>query len=94
MDCGDVLRFAPFNDETLRRALMRRLNAISGVNIPEAKIDKYPSIELHTLAPPEATYQFLEVLDWVVRQIREEADDMPRVGDDTSAGMRKALPVC
>ena len=87
IDCGDVLRFAPFNDETLRRALMQRLNAISGVNIPEAKIDKYPSIELHTLAPPEATYQFLEVLDWVVRQIREEADDMPRVGDDTSAGM-------
>ena len=75
-----IARVPPFSDESLRRTFMQRLNAIPGVQMPEDNINHRRGIPLQTLAAPEATQQFLEVLDWVVRQIREEADDMPSAG--------------
>lgn len=60
----------PFDDLSLRQELLRRLNKIPGVSIPEAKLDKRPSIPLAVLAEEEHLSRFLGTLDWCIEQIR------------------------
>jgi hypothetical protein len=60
----------PFNDEAKRLELLKRLNAVPGVNIPVEAITKFPNIRLSTLKDATALQQFLEVLDWVVQEIK------------------------
>lgn len=59
----------PFDDEDMRRELLRRLNAISDVRILEDAIGFYPSIPLSALTKGEAVKEFLETFDWVIEQI-------------------------
>ena len=60
----------PFEDEKLRRDLLSRLNAITGIAFPENAITRRPSIPLSLLEDKATLEQFLEVLDWVIQEIR------------------------
>jgi hypothetical protein len=65
------LRYAPpFNDESKRRTLVDRLNAIEGLSLPADRLDGRPSVKLAALAPPDRLQQFTAALDWVVAEIR------------------------
>lgn len=71
-----VVRFAalkkqpPFDDEGRRRELLARLNALPCVDLPEAVLDRYPSLPLALLEEPGARAGLLETLDWCVRTVR------------------------
>ena len=67
---GDMRTKPPFNDEPKRLEILRRLNEIPDVDIPDTAIDKYPSISLSTLNSETALKQFLETLDWIVEEIK------------------------
>jgi hypothetical protein len=60
----------PFTDETNRRQLLMKFNAIPGINISADAISKYPRVPLVTLVNPGIRRQFLNVLDWLVASIR------------------------
>lgn len=61
----------PFDDETKRRALLGRLNAISGVDLADDAIHRRPAIDLALLAAGGRMEQFLAVLDWIVNEVRD-----------------------
>jgi len=61
---------APFDSEEKRLELLKRLNAIPGVSIPESAIARRPSIPFSTLAKNDALQQFLTVFEWVIGEIR------------------------
>jgi hypothetical protein len=67
---GDMKNRPPFIDEHKRLELLRRLNDIEGVTVPRKGIDKHPSIPLTTLNNDTALERFLEVLNWLVQEIR------------------------
>lgn len=66
-------RKRPFDAESKRRELRDRLNAISGISIPEKGIERQPSVPLRALTSPGVLERFFEVLEWVVGEIREQA---------------------
>jgi hypothetical protein len=49
--------------------LLRKLNEIPGVIMPDDAISRRPRIDLATLTNAAALEQFLEVLDWVLAVI-------------------------
>ncbi|MEW6578641.1 MAG: hypothetical protein AB1435_05540 [Chloroflexota bacterium] len=61
---------APFDSEEKRLELLKRLNAIQGVSIPESAIARRPSIPFSTLAKNDALQQFLTVFEWMIGEIR------------------------
>jgi hypothetical protein len=63
------MRRGPFNDEANRIELLKRLNELPGVSIPQDAITKYPSIKLSLLQEAKVLARFIEVLDWVKRTI-------------------------
>jgi hypothetical protein len=60
----------PFDDESLRLELLRRVNELPGVSIPEDKATRRPWFYLSLLTDGAALEQFLGILDWVVEEIR------------------------
>lgn len=60
----------PFDNEDLRRELLRRINEVPGVNISQELIVKGPSISLKILGNRDALEKFLSALTWAVQQIR------------------------
>lgn len=60
----------PFDDESLRLKLWRRMNGIPGASLSADKITKRPTIHLRLLKDDAAMEQFLEALDWIVEAIR------------------------
>ena len=59
----------PFDSLDKRMELLKRLNAIEGVKIPESRIDKRPGIQLTVLAGKKVE-QFLNVYDWYIDEIK------------------------
>jgi len=59
----------PFDSEEKRRELLRRLNAIEGVSIPEDAINRRPSIALDVLEENNRLDRVLEVFEWVITEI-------------------------
>lgn len=59
----------PFDDETLRRELLNRLNTIPGVRLPEDAVSRRPSLPLASLSPPGALQYFLTTYAWYCEQI-------------------------
>ena len=53
-----------------RLELLRRLNEISGVDLPMDSIERFPSIPLSTLAKKDAFAQFLKAIEWVNDEVR------------------------
>jgi hypothetical protein len=60
----------PFDDESKRLALLRRLIEIEGVDIPAGKITKRPSIPLSALRSAAALKQFFQAFDWYVQEVK------------------------
>jgi len=60
----------PFNDEMKRKELLRRLNQIPGVEIPEKAITRRPNIFLSTFKEAPSLKLLLDALDWVVQEIK------------------------
>jgi hypothetical protein len=60
----------PFDDESLRQELLRRLNEMPGTSISGEKITKRPTVSLGLLKEDAVTEQFLETLDWIIEEIR------------------------
>jgi hypothetical protein len=55
----------PFDDDGKRRQFIAQLNQIAGVSLAPEAIEKYPSIDLRTLAAdPAALSQLENALDW------------------------------
>jgi hypothetical protein len=63
-------RKRPFDAVVKREELRKKLNAIPGIAIPADGIEKRPNVPLQALAAPGALDGFLEVLGWVVEEIR------------------------
>ncbi len=63
----------PFVDEAKRLELLRHLNDVPGVSIPETAIARRPNIPLAVLVKPNALDAFLKVLDWLVAEVRASA---------------------
>jgi hypothetical protein len=63
----------PFADEAGRRELLGRLRAIPGIDIPEDRVNRYPTVPLVQLAEGERLRQFIDVLDWGTGQVRRAA---------------------
>ncbi|MFD3334412.1 DUF262 domain-containing protein [Streptomyces sp. NPDC058700] len=57
-------RRPPFDDESLRRDLMARLNGVDGIDLAEAKLDLRPSFPLEVFA--DHAEELRKVLDWFV----------------------------
>ncbi len=60
----------PFDDDEKRRELLRRYNAIPGVELPEDAINRRPSFDLAALVEPERLRQLLAVVEWVIGEMR------------------------
>lgn len=60
----------PFASEEKQAELLRRLNAVPGVNIPEDRLRGMPSIPLALLASEDAMARLLDALGWLVGEIR------------------------
>lgn len=59
----------PFDDESMRRELLNRLNAIPGVKVPEDALRRRPSIPVTALSDPVALQSFLATYDWYCQQV-------------------------
>jgi hypothetical protein len=61
------MNFPPFNDANLKIELLRKINSIEGISIPENEITQRPAVSL-SLFPPNSTKlrQLIEILDWAV----------------------------
>jgi hypothetical protein len=59
-----------FGELEHRRELLRRLNAIPGVAIPEDRLDRRPSFPVSRLVDGARRRAFQEVMEWVVEQLR------------------------
>ncbi|GGT81055.1 GmrSD restriction endonuclease domain-containing protein [Streptomyces lateritius] len=73
-------RRPPFDDESLRRELMARLNRVEGIDLAEAKLDLRPSFPLEVFA--EHGHEIRGVLEWFVHTVtlteaRRPADAEP-----------------
>lgn len=68
------MRARPFDDEAKRLELLRRLNELEGIEIPEDKTTKRPSIPFATLRKDDTLKRFLETFDWYVQEIKASYD--------------------
>jgi len=66
-----LLKRPPFDAESKRKELLDQLNTISSINIPPEAITRRPNISLSALNNDDTLKQFLEVLDWVVQEIKK-----------------------
>jgi hypothetical protein len=62
----DYMRQGPFASLEVRDELRRRLNDIPGINIPENRLVRRPSVELSVLVPGEARRALVSVLSWML----------------------------
>jgi hypothetical protein len=63
----------PFDEDELRHELLRRLNDIPGVSIPQEAVTRRPSIPLALFAAdPEALKALEGVLDWFCDTVRSQ----------------------
>ena len=60
---------APFDADEKRLELLRRLNEIPGVDLPEDGIIRRPSISLASLTNPNALAMFLKVIEWTIQEV-------------------------
>lgn len=65
----------PFDAPDTRRELARRLNQIPGIDIPGDAPGGCASIRLDLLLADGVLARFLDVIDWVITEMRENAND-------------------
>ena len=59
----------PFDSESVRMELLRRLNEIPGITLPADAITRRPNIPLSAFKEEGVLQRFLETLDWAVQKI-------------------------
>ena len=79
--------YYPFDQESKRADLLRRLTAISGIDIPAAKIETRPNLALSLFHRREVLDQFLEVLDWTL----DEAQSWRQTNDPPASWRRFSI---
>jgi len=62
----------PFDNPDKRREMLRMLNDIPGIKLPESAIDKRPNIPLTTLAEEAVRARFLKVMEWYLEQVNKK----------------------
>lgn len=67
-----------------RAELLRRLNKIPGVNLPQDSIDGYPNIPFSMIANARALAQFLMAIAWTIHEVKaahqnKHADSLSQV---------------
>jgi hypothetical protein len=55
-----------------RQELLRLLNEIPGVNLPNDSIEKFPSIPLSTFTQEGSLEKFLAAIEWTNDQVRKQ----------------------
>jgi len=60
----------PFDAEPKRKELLSRLNQIPGISLPEDAITRRPNIYLSIFKDDNSLKQLLEILDWVIQEIK------------------------
>lgn len=60
----------PFESDADRLALLEKLNALPGVRLDPRRIALRPNLDLGLLVDPTTRDQFLDILTWVVTQLR------------------------
>jgi hypothetical protein len=65
-----MMKHPPFDAEEKRLELLRRLNMISEVFLPEDGITRRPSIPLRPLVDPTALEHFLQVMEWTIEEVK------------------------
>jgi hypothetical protein len=60
----------PFDSIEKRMELLKRLNEVPGVNLPEDGIDRRPSIRLSALTHNDASNHLLNVFAWIIEVIK------------------------
>jgi hypothetical protein len=58
----------PFNSEAKRLELLKFLNAIPGIKIPEDAIGRRPSLELNKFQNPQVLQALLDTFEWVAKE--------------------------
>ncbi|MCI0730562.1 MAG: CBS domain-containing protein [Chloroflexi bacterium] len=61
---------APFSDLAKRQELLRRLNEIPGVSLPDDAVVRRPTIPFSVFADEANLQRLIEVWEWVIREIR------------------------
>ena len=59
-----------FDSIEKRMELLKRINEIPGVNLPEDGIDRRPSIRLSALTHNDASNHLLNVFAWIIEVIK------------------------
>ena len=59
-----------FRDEEMRLEILRRLNRIPGMGMPEFTISKRPTFSLNALVSDTAFDQFTSTFHWVAQQMK------------------------
>lgn len=64
-----LMETEPFRDEEMRLEILRRLNRITGLSMPEFTISRRPNFSLSAIANDTAFAQFTSTFDWVMSQL-------------------------
>ncbi|MDQ3928701.1 MAG: hypothetical protein M3328_06085, partial [Chloroflexota bacterium] len=59
-----------FSDDEKRLEILRRLNQIPGMGMPEFTINKRPTFSLNALISDEAFERFTDTFRWVAQHLR------------------------
>jgi hypothetical protein len=60
----------PFDSKDKRLELVRRLNEIPGVELPNEAIDKWPNFPVSAVHEKDNKEKFYEILEWLIQEIR------------------------
>lgn len=80
---GSGMKSPPFDDSNRKRDLVRRFNEIPGIRISDG-LNRFPSLELITLAEANRLDQFLDVAKWAVEQFRAGVPESKAIGDEST----------
>jgi hypothetical protein len=61
-----------FSSDNKRLELLRKLNLIPGVSIPESTLSKRPGISLELLKDKKSLGLFFDAFDWLIQEIKNE----------------------
>jgi hypothetical protein len=65
------MKMPPFSGEEQRRKLALRLSSIEGVSIPDAALNRRPSLKLGILSGPGNLEKFMAAFDWMLSEVKE-----------------------
>lgn len=66
---GSLKENPPFNDESMRKKFIQRLNQIPGINIKAKSFVGRPTFPLSKIGNEKALTEFCKVIDWCIQEI-------------------------